>query len=57
MITKSLKFLTLILLVVSCKDAKTEKIPEVNTPKEVVNTISDSTESTQKTIPVSGDFH
>ena len=48
MITKSLKLLVLILFVVSCKDAKNEKIQEINTKKEVINEIPDSTKSTQK---------
>lgn len=48
MITKSLKFFTLILLVVSCKDAKNEKNQETNTKKEVTNNVIDSTKSTPK---------
>lgn len=48
MITKCLKFLILILLVVSCKDAKNEKIQAKNAKKEIINKISDSTYSTQK---------
>lgn len=48
MIKKSLKFLTIILLVVSCKDAKNEKITEKNTEIEVAEQVIDSTKSNQK---------
>ena len=59
MITKSLRFLTIILFIVSCKDAKNEKIQEINTKKEVTNIIVDSTKSTPKIseeVVISGDL-
>ena len=48
MIAKTLKFLAIILLTVSCKDAKNEKIQEEITKKGVANNITDSTSTIQK---------